>query len=249
MAPKTPAQPSIESLEAKIDRLQAKVDELSDMQVKVVKLEEANVSLSQQVALLNKEVMLLKEKENNRDQMSRGNSVRLFGLSISEEEKVDGGKSLIKRVYDQIVKPVLAAAKTNKQIDSLPQLSNAIEDAYRIRPGMSKPTISGQPLPLPPPIIVKFANPAVRLAFLRNKRANLPNPSVDESAAGTRRYTVVEDLTGTNYKKLRELADSSEVDKAWSVDGRLRFIITGDKTVRRVKSVFDSVSDIINNSG
>ena len=242
MAPKTPAQPSMESLEAKIDRLLAKVDELSAMQVKVVKLEEANVSLSQQVALLNKEVMLLKEKENNRDQMSRGNSVRLFGLSISEEEKVDGGKSLIKRVYDQIVKPVLAAAKTNKQIV-------AIVDAYRIRPGMSKPTISGQPLPLPPPIIVKFANPAVRLAFLRNKRANLPNPSVDESAAGTRRYTVVEDLTGTNYKKLRELADSSEVDKAWSVDRRLRFIIMGDKTVRRVKSVFDSVTDIINNSG
>ena len=60
---------------------------------------------------------------------------------------------------------------------------------------------------------------------------------------------MVEDLTGTNYKKLRELADSSEVDKAWSVDGRLRFIIMGDKTVRRVKSVFDSVTDIINNSG
>ena len=249
MAPKAPAQPTMESLEAKIDKLLSKVDELSAMQVKVVKLEEANVTLSMQVASLNKEVTLLKEKDNSRDQQSKCNSVRLFGLRISEEEKEDGGKSLTKRVYDQIVKPVLVAAKSNKQIDVLPQLSNAIVEAYRIRPNASKPIISGQPPPLPPPIIVKFANQAVRLAFLRNKRASLPNPSADETAAGTLRYTVVEDLTETNYKKLREMADSSEVEKVWSVDGRLRFTVPGDKTIRRVKSVFASVADIIANSG
>ena len=48
--------------------------------------------------------------------------MRLFGLSVSEEE--DGGsdaaKSLTKRVYDTIIKPVLAAAKFNKHLKDPP---------------------------------------------------------------------------------------------------------------------------------
>ena len=244
--------PSLESLEVKIDTILRKMEELTALQIKVVELEDDvrvlnnKVSdLNSTVAKLNNEMTLLKEKDNDRDQQSRGNAVRLFGLAAGEEEDAtDPARALIKRVYDCIVKPVLTAAKANKQLDSVPSLSNTIADAYRIK-GKAKQVIVGQPPPAPPPIIVKFVSPAIRLVFLRNKRASLPAPSAAEIQAGVKRYSVVEDLTSTTYKKMRELADSLEVDKVWSIDGRLRYTVPGDKTIYKVKSVFASVSEII----
>ena len=41
------------------------------------------------------------------------------------------------------------------------------------------------------------------------------------------------------------MMDSSLVEKVWAYDGRLRFTVPGDKLVKRVKSVFSSVEDII----
>ena len=243
--------PSLESLEAKMDTLLRKMEELTVLQIKVVELEDNVRVLNNQVsdlnftvAKLNHEVLLLKEKDNSRDQQSRGSAVRLFGLATGEEEDTaDPAKALIKRVYDCIVKPVLSAAKSNKQLDSVPSLANTIADAYRV--GKAKQAIVGQPPPLPLPIIVKFVSPAIRLAFLRNKKASLPSPSAAEIQAGVKRYSVVEDLTPTTYKKMREMANSLEVDKVWSINGRLRYTVPGDKTIYKVKSVFASVSEII----
>ena len=56
---------------------------------------------------------------------------------------------------------------------------------------------------------------------------------------------VVEDLTAPTYKKLREMLDSGRVDKVWAMDRRLRFTVPGDKIVRKVKSVFSSVDEIL----
>ena len=241
--------PSLESMEAKLDMLLANVAEIKVLQTKVNKLEATVEVLSSTVAALSKEVTILKEKENNRDQLSRSNAVRLFGLSVSEEE--DGGsdaaKSLTKRVYDTIIKPVLAAAKFNKQLETLPSLPNAFSEVYRVKVGAKPKPIVGMATgpPPPPPIIIKFATPAVRMAFLRNKKASLPSPTVYESANGTKRYTVVEDLTAVTYKKMREMSDSPEVDKVWSIDGKLRFTVPGDKSVYKVKSVFQSLSEIV----
>ena len=243
--------PSLESLEVKIDTILRKMEELTALQIKVVELEDDvrvlnnKVSdLNSTVAKLNNEMTLLKEKDNDRDQQSRGNAVRLFGLAAGEEEDAtDPARALIKRVYDCIIKQVLTAAKANKQLDSVPSLANTIADAYRV--GKAKQAIVGQPPPLPLPIIVKFVSPAIRLAFLRNKKASLPSPSAAEIQAGVKRYSVVEDLTPTTYKKMREMANSLEVDKVWSINGRLRYTVPGDKTIYKVKSVFASVSEII----
>ena len=86
--------PSLESMEAKLDMLLANVAEIKVLQTKVNKLEATVEVLSSTVAALSKEVTILKEKENNRDQLSRSNAVRLFGLSVSEEE--DGGSDAAK---------------------------------------------------------------------------------------------------------------------------------------------------------
>ena len=74
----------------------------------------------------------------------------------------------------------------------------------------------------------------------------MPAPSSSETAAGTKRYTAVEDLTVACYKKLREMNDCTDIDKVWSIEGKLRYTLTGDGTVRKVNSVFDSLAVVIN---
>ena len=95
------------------------------------------------------------------------------------------------------------------------------------------------------PVIIKFANPAIRLAFLRCKKEHTPAPLDSDKAAGTKKYTASEDLTGPTYKMFKAMVDSPLVDKVWTVDGRLRFTVPGDKSVKKVKSVFVSVADNI----
>ena len=244
--------PSLESLEAKLDRVLSKLDELEAVQGKVYALEQTVLSLNATVDTLNREVLVLKELTNNREQQGKSCSVRLAGLcSIEEEDNDQSGKALCKRVYDLIVRPVLVAAKTNKHIDAVPNLNNTISSAYRVRGGGGPSRIVCQPAPSPASpqaIIIKFTSPTVRMAFLRNKKANLPPPSEADIAVGTKRFSVVEDLTGPTYKKLREMTSCKFVDKVWSVEGRLRYTRTGDKTVRKVKSVFMSLEDIIKSS-
>ena len=169
-------------------------------------------------------------------------------LGEEEDNSAESGRALLKRVYDTIVKPVLAAARANKQLEALPSLANAVSEVYRVRVGAPKQAIPGQPVEpqLPPPIIIKFASAHVRMAFLKNKKTSLPPPTTAERAAGITKYVAVEDLTAPTYKKLREMNDCMDIDKVWSVEGKLRYTLTGDSTVRKVKSVFDSLQVITN---
>ena len=181
MAPKVP--PSLESLEAKLDKLLKKVDEISAVKAEMEEMRVAVGTLMETVASQGREIMTLKEQANSRDQQLRSSTVRLYGFGHAAEDTGDP-KALSKRVYDCVVKPVLAAAKANKLIDVLPQLSNTITEVYRVRVFSTQEPIPGQPPPLPAPIIIKFANQATRLAFLRSKKEHMPAPLDSDKAAG-----------------------------------------------------------------
>jgi hypothetical protein len=206
---------------------------LADSQARVSKLET-------KVASLEKEVKRLKETSNDREQSAKSRTVRLFGYATSDEEtrSTDGGKSFNNKLYDGIIKPCLNAAKTSGDIPSTPQFTTAVEKIYRAGKSANPSR--------PAPIIITFTSETYRLAVLRNKKSALPDPSPSEREAGIRRYLVVEDLTPANYTMLKSLQQREEVDKAWTIEGRIRFTLRGDSTVRKVKSVFDSVETIIN---
>ena len=57
---------------------------------------------------------------------------------------------------------------------------------------------------------------------------------------------MVEDLTPANHTMLKDLQNDDRVSKVWSVDGRIRFVLSGDdQSVKKVKSVFDSPESAI----
>jgi hypothetical protein len=180
--------------------------------------------LETKVSALEKEVRRLKESSNDRDQAAKSCSLRLFGYKI----------------YDKIIKPCLNAAKANGEIQTVPQFTTAIDKIYRV----GKSTNNARPAP----IIITFASEAIRLAVLRNKRTSLPTPLVSERDAGIRRYMLVEDLTPANYNLLKQLHNCEEIEKVWSIEGRIRFKKRGQNTVYKVKSVFDSIDTILSNT-
>jgi hypothetical protein len=44
---------------------------------------------------------------------------------------------------------------------------------------------------------------------------------------------------------MQAMSASDLVDKVWSIDGKLRYTVPGDKTVYKVKSVFASIESFI----
>jgi hypothetical protein len=207
---------------------------LVDSQAKVAILET-------KVTSLEKEVKRLKESSNDRDQATKSCSLRLFGYATSEEETAsDGGRVFQNKLYDKIIKPCFNAAKANRELQTVPQFSTAINKIYRV----GKSTHIARPAP----IIITFASETFRMAVLKNKRTSLPTPLVSERDAGIRRYMLVEDLTPANYNMLKQLHNCDEIEKVWSIEGRIRFKKCGQNTVYKVKSVFDSVDTILSGS-
>jgi hypothetical protein len=81
---------------------------------------------------------------------------------------------------------------------------------------------------------------------MRYKKDNIPSPTDAERAAGINRFANVEDLTSVNAKRLKEYRDDSRVSRAWTVDGRIRFVLAASPDViRKASSPFISAADII----
>ncbi len=110
--------PSDATMEEKIDLILHVLAGVAKKQEIIIKLEEKVISLETKTAAqeavidsLKKEVQHLKESSNDRDQADRGNTLRLFGLPFSRDER-DGNKTTAAVAYDRILKPILSAAKS-----------------------------------------------------------------------------------------------------------------------------------------
>jgi hypothetical protein len=182
---------------------------------KIEELEKENATMRTTISTLSREVHSLKNSSNRREQLLLSNSIRIFGVSIGDDEPnaTDGGKALAGKIYDKVLKPVLLAAKIKGT-----NASNVIESCYRAgKPSSDKSR--------PPPVVVKLCSQALRLAILQNKKDGLVPPSEADQRAGIKRYTVAEDLTGDTFKCLRALSADPRVAKVWTIDGHLRFTL------------------------
>ena len=54
-----------------------------------------------------------------------------------------------------------------------------------------------------------------------SKKEAAVTPSTKEKEAGSKAFYISEDLTQPAFKKLKELKDHVDVEKAWSYEGRL----------------------------
>ena len=214
---------------------------LSAQQQKIEKLEG-------EVNTLNKKVFQLENLVNQREQELRGLTVRIAGLPFTDEEKsANDGKFLAKKTYERILQPLLTQAKASKFIDKIPGLANTISECYCLR---SNSALTGTASP--PPILVKLASDQVRLAsdqvglaILCSKWLHMPKPNPTERDMGITSFFISEDLMPPTYAKLKSLRRLEEVTKAWTINGRIKFIRSGSQAVHTVRSVFETDEAIL----
>jgi hypothetical protein len=94
-------------------------------------------------------------------------------------------------------------------------------------------------------LVITFTSESFCMAIMRNKKSSLPTPSTTERDAGIRRYMIVEDLTPANFQMLKLLKNMEEVDKIWTIKGKLRLKLKGHENIIKSKSVFDSVESFL----
>jgi hypothetical protein len=95
----------------------------------------------------------------------------------------------------------------------------------------------------PPPIIITLISSNVKIAILTNKKGNIPLPP----PGGSKRISLNEDLTADTFSLLKSLREDKRVDRAWSVDGNIKYIRANDSDniIHRVKSVYDPLDKIL----
>ena len=185
-----------------------------------------------EVGVAQQETKKLKTQVNKHEQQSRSLQIRVLNVPFSPDETV------AKLVYDKAIRPILTVAKDKGKLAAVPQLSNTIVEAYRMR------SRSGTTPPdFPPHIMVRLTSPALKSAIFTFKKLGLPSTP----EGGLRRINIVEELTPPTFQFLKTLKADSRFASAWTVEGQIKYILASDssKTVKRVLSVFEHPDTLI----
>jgi hypothetical protein len=249
MAPSKPKDQSdailaeLATISAKLTKLDPIPDKLDAMETLLAKLSEENAQLKKEIRIRDDEITGLHHRLNAVEQYNRSWSIRINNLAIPPEDE-SNPKKVMESVYNKLVLPILTGAHQKGAIDVIPSLHEAIETAH-ILPG--KPNS-------PKPIIARFTSRHLKqtlFTFKKDFSPKIPSPSSSSSSSSSVRgprmqFPFYEDLTRDNFLKMKALAADQRVTACWSVGGQLRFrLANSPETVRRVKSVFDSVDTIL----
>ena len=195
--------------------------------------------------LLALEAEMLEQKylANQQQQQLRSLTLRLINFPVVSDEAADNNAGLKARVYDHVLRPLLVAAKTAKDLSSVPQANTVIEACFRpFNATTSRPLISSAASPdsAPPHVILKVSSRQIKLALLKHRK-NLPLPV----PADSKRIFLVEDLTVPTHKMLVAISKDKDTAKSWTIDGNIKYTVVGKPEVRTVKSVFLPLSKVL----
>jgi hypothetical protein len=207
-----------------------------------------NKSLKDALQEKERELINIRERMNDQEQYNRSWSIRVLNLSIPQEDSTDPLK-VMQHLYDKILLPIFQGALEQGLLQQIPPISQVLETAH-ILP--AKPNTIN-------PIIARFFSRNIRALVFRLKKDFAPRQNPPPPAPNTRRnpsqqnhelrgkykYLIFEDLTRLTFNKMRAISQREEVESCWSVSGQLKFKLKNDPAVRKVKSIFANIDDII----
>lgn len=187
------------------------------------------------------EIYGLRDRLNDQEQYIRGWSVRVLHVDIPEGDEVEPTK-VMHHVHSRVFLPILQGAMGKGLIHAIPSAEELLETAHILpaKPGTT------------PPIICRFYTRNLRALMFRLKRDLAPREQAEPAGARGERvkpgrylHPFYEDLTRPNFNKFRAISQHEQVQSCWTVNGTIRYKLKGEETIRKVKSVFASVDDII----
>ena len=226
-----------EQLAKLIDSSQTVQDKLKDIDARLSRMEtlEKSVQKLQTTSKkLREDVDNLLRRDNDREQRDRNHSIRVFGLTISEEEKTKPLK-IMKNLYDNILSPILQIAVDEGEIAALPPMLDLLETAHILPQGAvtnKAKTRSNDKVPLSQ-TIARFKSRPFRALIFQYKRSFF-------QANKNSKISIVEDLTKYNYNKLQEMKKNIDIAAAWTINGTIRYKTIEDETkILKLKNNFD----------
>jgi hypothetical protein len=170
------------------------------------------------------------------DQYNRPWSVRIMELQLSAEDEANPFR-LVETVYTKVFLPILTGALSEDLIPRIPPCDQLLERAH-VLPASKAGAVK--------PIICRFLNCDYKAVCFCLKKNNAPKTA--DSGAGERpryAYPFYEDLFSAVFKKMKELQADSRVDSCWSVNGQLRYRLTGTDAVKKVSRVLEPIDTIL----
>lgn len=244
----------LEPLSGKVDSLVAQVDGVAKSLGEIKKDVEANsaaISANSQAIRdtnqdvedlreeMNAEFKKLKSTLNKKEQQLKSTTIRIFNVLPARGEADSNWEGLGRKIYDRFLFPLLQAASDAGDLGSVPAYENVVESCYRQfvkEPDVSKP---------PPPVVVRLSSRSLKIAILKQRKNAMPPPTPLEREKGIQRFVIVEELTGPAHSLLRLLSQDPRTEKVWSMNGQIYYTLPGKTGYRSVKSVFDSVQEIL----
>jgi hypothetical protein len=221
----------IKSLKGELTTINNK---LTKMETQLDTIMAENKELKSLVAERDSEILSLRSQLNVIEQYNRSWSVRIVGLPLTPEEETSAD-AVKKKVFTNVLLPILEGAVAAGDLAEVPTTADRVlERAHvlRAKEGAVKP------------IIARFYSRDLRALIFRHKKAFAPKHATGP-LKDRYRFLIFEDLTSSNFKKMRALAADDRVAACWSAGGQLRFRLADDPTIRRVASIFESNDKII----
>jgi len=219
------------ALSAKLDHMDEKLNRITILESEILQLRE---DLSTVIAdNARKDAIITKQEEriNACEQALRSNSIRIIGLPVTATTTTE---EMTNMVYTSILCPILQLAKSNGEIENFPTARFAIDSIFSI------PAKKGSTCP----VIVRLSSLYLRNTIFRNKKEALPTKPDPQTHTIRPVYQIYEDLTPSNYLRLRAFADHSAVKAAWTYNGQVRFRLKEGEEIYRVKNPSDTVESL-----
>ena len=215
--------------------LESLMSSMQDIKEDIKTLQFDMANHGDRITALERDMKEQKDIANSQQQQLWSLTLRLMNFPTSSDESSDNNAGLKAKVYDIVLKPLLTAAKAAKDLSSVPQMATVMEACFRPFNAAAN-NDSG-----PPHVIIKVTTKAFKIALLKNRK-HIPKSTISTDKA----FFLVEDLTPATHKMMVAISKAKETEKTWTVDGNVKFMLTGKQTVFMVKSVFDPIWVILN---
>lgn len=244
---------SISSLQATVTKLSS---ELNDMKNKVEHLTKENRDIR-------KQMLILQNRDDEREQRCRGQSIRLYNISTPPSVSNNTLK-LSKFLHDEVIKPVLLVAQQHGDLEAVPDHLGTIEFCHHLPQKARQPTASrgsakpgptqGDETPAtehqPPPIILRFTSRNLKVAFLKHRVAVFEKLSQKQELFDTNsKWFAQSDYTQARkecMRKLRKMSTLVDTQKVFMSGTTIKFYKLDEKSPTSVINVFGtSLADMI----
>jgi len=224
------------AMNSRFDKMDLLSEQLGNIEESMRNLAAENIVIKKTLAANQTTLNTIQGNQIKMDQYNRSWSVRIMELPLSPDEEANPFR-LVEVVYDKVFLPILRGALSKDLIPKIPSCEQLLERAHVLpapKPGVTKP------------IICRFLNRDYRAVCFRLKKEFATRSTQDSSDKRPRyAHPFYEDLSAATFKKMKEIQADPRVDSCWSINGQLRFKMTGSDVVKKVSQIMDPVDNII----